>query len=387
MPSLDSLPGDQRAVLQLVLGKGRGYGEIARLLSIDPAAVRARALAAAGSLAPPSAAPADRRELIVDFLLDQLDDTELARARDLLADSPGDRAWARALSASLAPLSDSPLPEIPTAQSSAPPAAQDAPTPAQEAPPVAAAAEPAAPIAPAQPAASVTPAEPAAPQEPAPDKRQRRRRRDRDRAKSGDGPRSSRIGGAILIGVAIAVIAIVLIKVLSSNSPAPARDSSGAASARSTTNSHSVSGSASSAAGTPATVPASTTSSATSATKVLASINLLPPPVAGHTKAAGIAEILREGSADGLAIVAQGVAPNSTKPPNAYAVWLYNSPTDAHNLGFVSPGVGKTGRFSTATTLPANAKRYHKLIVTLESTGRPKAPGQIILEGTLTGLS
>ena len=37
MSSLDSLPGDQRAVLQLVLSRGRSYDEIAQLLSIDRA--------------------------------------------------------------------------------------------------------------------------------------------------------------------------------------------------------------------------------------------------------------------------------------------------------------------------------------------------------------
>ena len=59
------------------------------------------------------------------------------------------------------------------------------------------------------------------------------------------------------------------------------------------------------------------------------------------SKAAGIAEVLNEGSADGVAIVAQNMPPNANKPPNAYAVWLYNSPTDAQILGFVNPGVGK----------------------------------------------
>src|SRR5205807_611635 len=44
--SLDSLPADQRAVLQLVLQRGRSYDDIAALLSIDRAAVRQRALGA-----------------------------------------------------------------------------------------------------------------------------------------------------------------------------------------------------------------------------------------------------------------------------------------------------------------------------------------------------
>ena len=52
MASLDSLPADQRAVLQLVLQRGRSYDDIAKLLSIDRAAVRQRALAALDALGP-----------------------------------------------------------------------------------------------------------------------------------------------------------------------------------------------------------------------------------------------------------------------------------------------------------------------------------------------
>jgi hypothetical protein len=54
MAALDSLPGDQRAVLQLVLGRGRSYDEIARLLSIDPDAVRERAHPRSGAEWPSS---------------------------------------------------------------------------------------------------------------------------------------------------------------------------------------------------------------------------------------------------------------------------------------------------------------------------------------------
>jgi hypothetical protein len=118
---------------------------------------------------------------------------------------------------------------------------------------------------------------------------------------------------------------------------------------------------------------------------VIAQINLTPP-TAG-SKAAGIAEILKEGANDGIAIVAQNITPNTTKPANAYAVWLYNSPTDAHILGFVNPGVGTNGRLSTAGGLPTDATHYKELIVTVETSANPKTPGPIILQGTLTGLS
>ena len=49
MASLDSLPADQRAVLQLVVQRRQSYDDIARLLSIDRAAVRRRPLSALDS--------------------------------------------------------------------------------------------------------------------------------------------------------------------------------------------------------------------------------------------------------------------------------------------------------------------------------------------------
>ena len=146
---------------------------------------------------------------------------------------------------------------------------------------------------------------------------------------------------------------------------------------------------ASHSASTPATSNAaaaggSTTTSATSSTKVVAQINLTPP--SGKSKTAGIAEVLKEGNADGIAVVAQNVPANTKKPPDAYAVWLYNSASDSHLLGFVNPGVGANGRLSTAGGLPANASHYKQLIVTRETHASPKTPGPIILQGSLTGL-
>ncbi len=61
MASIDSLPADQRAVLQLVLQRGRSYEEIANMLSIDRAAVRDRALAAFDALGPQTHVEPQRR--------------------------------------------------------------------------------------------------------------------------------------------------------------------------------------------------------------------------------------------------------------------------------------------------------------------------------------
>ena len=72
MASLDTLPPDQRAVLDLVLQRGRSYDDIARLLAIDRAAVRARALAAFDAIGPDTGLAPESRALITDYLLGQL---------------------------------------------------------------------------------------------------------------------------------------------------------------------------------------------------------------------------------------------------------------------------------------------------------------------------
>ena len=87
MASLDSLPADQRAVLQLVLQRGRSYDEIAQLLSIDRAAVRERALSALDALGPQTGVPPERRALITDYLLGQLPPRVAEDTRDRLARS------------------------------------------------------------------------------------------------------------------------------------------------------------------------------------------------------------------------------------------------------------------------------------------------------------
>lgn len=367
MPPLDSLPGDQRAVIQLVLGRGRSYDQIAGMLRIKPDAVRDRAVAALDALGPQTAVDPEHRAMITDYLLGQLPEPVVATARDLLARSAPARAWARVVSAELSPVASGALPEIPAQATEGGAAA------------VAAADESAAgpfPIAAESADMPRTPPEPVGVPRP-----------DVTGAGAGSGGpggdggpggpsrRSSRLGGAILIGVAVAVvIAVVLVLTLSGGS---GNHHGPAAASRSTTSTTTAT--------TPSSTSSSTTTSTTTGTHVIAQVNLTPPGGTG-SKAAGIAQIVSEGSADGVAIAADNIPPNSTNPPNAYAVWLYNTPADAQILGFVNPGVGSNGRLSTAGGLPSNAAHYKYLIITLETTAKPKRPGKVVLEGTLTGL-
>ena len=69
MSSLDALAPDQRAVVVLVLQQGRSYEDIADVLGIPVAAVRARAHAGLRALAPTSGLPDEITGPLADYLL------------------------------------------------------------------------------------------------------------------------------------------------------------------------------------------------------------------------------------------------------------------------------------------------------------------------------
>jgi hypothetical protein len=340
MASLDSLPADQRAVLQLVLQRGRTYDDIAQLLSIDRAAVRERALSAFDALGPQTRVPPERRALITDYLLGQLPTRVSEDTRNRLAQSAGERAWARVVASELTPLARGQLPEIPVesvSREQTPPPVTSAPAQEQAPPPITSA--------------------PAGEQAP-PTGRDRGRRQPEPAGTR----RSSRVGGAVLLGggalVVVAVVAVILIA------------SSGSS------NRHTSSAPTSASASTPTSTTATTS---TTAAKPIAQVNLLSP--AGGKKTVGVAEVIKQGSNVGLVIVARGVPANTSH--DAYAVWLYNSPSDSHILGFVNPAVKTDGKLQTEGVLPADASHFKHLLVTLETQAKPSAPGTIVLTGVL----
>lgn len=370
MSSLESLPPDQRAVLELVLRRGRSYDEIAQLLSIDRAGVRQRALSALDALGPDAGVAPERRALITDYLLGALPPRVTEQVRDRLATSPAERAWARVIAAELESVAANPLPEIPAGPESPAAAPETGLTPEEELASLAAtgAVAPAEPEAPARPERQRTRDQPAV----TPEKRRWRRRerapsrpRPEPAVEPGEPRPVSRRGGRVVLTAAgIIVLAVVLSVIFSnggSNNPSSHASRTGTTLTQSS--------------GT------TTTSTTPAGSKLLAQLNLNPP---SGGKAKGIAEVLREGGKDGLAIVATGLTPNTAH--DAYAVWLSNAPNDSHLLGFVSPGVGANGRLQTAGALPANASHYHKLLVTLETKATPKSPGTVVLEAALTGV-
>lgn len=115
MPRIDDLPADRRAVLQLLLKQGKSYDELADLLRIDPATVRARALDALDRLGPAGATGLEpaRQEEICDYLLGQQAASERAATRRFLEGSGPGRAWARVVAGELRPLAGEALPDVP----------------------------------------------------------------------------------------------------------------------------------------------------------------------------------------------------------------------------------------------------------------------------------
>lgn len=147
-------------------------------------------------------------------------------------------------------------------------------------------------------------------------------------------------------------------------------------------------GSTAASATTPVTAPPASTSSsaqrttsATTAASPAPRIKLVSP--SGDKSIAAIAEVVKQGGKEAIAIVGHGLPPNTKH--DAYAVWLYNAPRDAALLGFVNPGVGKNGRLETTGPLPANAAHFRQLLITVETTDAPGQPGRVVLRGKLTG--
>src|SRR3954470_22562153 len=206
MSGIKELSVDQMAVLGLVLRQGRPFSDLAGMLGMEEGEMRRRAHEALDALGPADGAgvPGERRAEVSDYLLGQQSAEEQARTRSFLEQSAAGRAWARTVAGQLSELKD-PLPEIPDGpadESAADESAAAEPGAVPAAPVVAGAAAATAPVAPLPPAAAAagaaagaapTGAEAEAKSPPA------------FGATPAGGPRSSRLGGALLLG-GIAVV-------------------------------------------------------------------------------------------------------------------------------------------------------------------------------------
>lgn len=116
MATYDQLAPDQRAVIDLVLSRGRSYAQIGDMLDMSEERVRDLARDALGELAPATARRVDPdwRGQLADYILGQQAGPESAATRGHLKRSEPARAWALSLMDSLDHLlQDGDRPEIP----------------------------------------------------------------------------------------------------------------------------------------------------------------------------------------------------------------------------------------------------------------------------------
>jgi hypothetical protein len=337
MSGLETLPPDQRAVLQLILRQGRGYADLAGLLKIDADAVRDRAHAgvrALGGAEGAQLAP-EQRARIADYVLGQQDDAERIVTLAELESSSVAAGWARALHARIAPLAAAPLPEVPPATSTNG---------------VAAAAPPAAPEPAAAPATAPPPPPPAPPRP----------------AAARPAPRPSRLGGAILLA-AVAALAVVLVVLLSSGG-----GDSGAKTGAATTSPPATSAQ---------TQPSTTGTTPAAQPTLVAQANLKPTPAGG--KGLGVAIAARSAGKLTLALEAQHLPANGSR--DFYGIWLQGSPGTKF-LGYAPQQVKAGDSLTVSAQLPANLSSYRSVLVAHEPTtgGTPRTPGLTVLSGNLT---
>lgn len=378
MSRLQTLPPDQRAVLQLLLQKDRSYDEIAQLLRLDGQTIRGRAHAAVASLGPETSDLSDdQRGELTDFLLGEQTASSRAATRAFLEGSPAARAWSRDAAEALRPLGGDRLPEIPSEPA--------APAPAPV-PPV--------PVAPA-PEPDPEPVAPEPDPEPAPEPGSEELPPEAE-ADVGDtasaapgagGPvaaapevsaparkRGSRIGGMLLAFGLAAAIAVVVILALRGISGDDDSDT-----AVTTTPAPAVSPPAE-------TTPSTSTSTTSTTPTVNAEVQMRPPADGGDARAT--ATLINQAGGEAIAIAGQRLEP--TTDSAFYGLWLANSRTDAVFLGY-APQVGENGRLRLFDSLPetADPSQYEQIWLTrevvTEDTTTPTEPGRVALSGDLSG--
>jgi len=325
---IDTLAPDQRAAVQLVLRQGLSYGELSEMLGMPEETIRARARGGLEALAPDLPAPARAGE-IADWLLGQLSERHAARTRELLLSDPAAKKWAETVAKPLRKVPGGEnVPELPGKSRSNGKAQprRDEPAPAPEAPP--------------------RRDEPApAPAREAP-------------------PRSSRLGGALLIGGAVVIVAAVLAFVFlrGGDDPEPSADT-----------------------------PTTTTPTATPSAVGLQPGDVVMQGPAG-SKALAVLRLVPTGeSRIEFALVGQDIPPNASG--ERYSLWFRNEDGKAQLVGDLAKPVAQNGQLASSgpgedniDDFPTWFQSYETALITQDEPGA-KEPGRVIVSGALPDTS
>jgi hypothetical protein len=331
MATFDQLPADQRAIIELVLKRGRSYEQLADMLQMPETRVRELARMALTDLSPITAKRVDDewRDQVGDYALGQQSGPESAATKGHLRRSEPARVWLGSVIDSLEQLyNEDNMPELPEPDGG----------------------------------------------------RARDRRGLRDVSapaattaagdKNGDGkkagePLSSSARDAVqrrrfIIGGGIfaVLIAIAVVIALSSGGGSDNKDKSTAASA-----------------------PDTSATTAQSNARLIGQLALKPIDPKNKSDV-GIAQFASNGSEIEVGVQAK-LPPN--KKNQAYEVWLYNSQKDAISLG--AQQVQSNGTFSGANKLPAGYEKYKYIDISLEPINQDKShSGNSILRGALADI-
>jgi hypothetical protein len=118
MATFDQLSADQRAIVELVLQRGKSYDELADLLGFSEDRVRELARDALVTLTPITAdqVDSDWRGQLADYVLGQQTGPEATATKGHLRRSEAARAWTRSLLDSLDTLYEDGLPQVPAGE-------------------------------------------------------------------------------------------------------------------------------------------------------------------------------------------------------------------------------------------------------------------------------
>ena len=339
MATLDQLPAEQRAIVELVVQRGRSYATLADVLQVPSERVRELARDALTELSPRTAQRVDEkwRGQIADYLLGQQSDSDARHTRDYLKDSETGRAWALSLLDSLDPLyADGAQPPVPDPDTEAAVVHEE---------------EPAAEVTETEPAATVEDRvrerarkEPEAEAEPEPaeEPRPARRRPGELSPEAQSALRRRRILGAI---GGLIVLAGIVLGILALAGTFSSDDDNGS----------------NTAATTPTTSTTGTSTTPGQPIQVLGQIALSP---IGKSKAQGVAYVVQQGKQRFVVVQAQvPPLPNSQKVA-AYEVWLYNSNSDARSLG--AQYTNNQGILQGRAPLPDDFSKFKSIDVSRE---------------------
>lgn len=370
MATFDQLPAEQRAIIELVVTRGRSYDALADVLQVSPSRVRELALDALVELSPVSGGRVDPqwRSQIADYILGQQSGAESTATQAHLRRSETSRTWALSLLDSLESLyGNGDRPSIPEPDETGRGRRADG-----EGPAVAVADGEGQERAEAE-AGRVRERERARKRE-REAKREPKREpevepRERD-ARAGaaslspaarDALRRRRLIGA---GIGAVVLAAIVVGIL-----AIAGVFSGSDNGSSGSNASS-------------TTPSSPTTPSGNQPQVVGQIPLQP---LGGAKAQGAAFILNQGGKPVLAVQAKLPPLPATQRKAAYNVWLFNSPKDAFSIG--AQFTDAQGNYQGVKELPANYKRYKFVDVSIQPfNNRTAHSGKSILRGAFANL-